>query len=101
MAGLGKDNPWRKLKGQILIGSEDFIEKFRELLTEKESIKEIPRRQRYVNRPELSVIFGEKERRYRKKLMREAHVNYGYTLKAIARLSRDSLYYSILQSVKR
>ena len=84
MAGLGKDNPWRNLKGQILIGREDFVERFRELLTEKESIKEIPRQQRYVNRPELSVIFGEKDGRHRKKLMCEAHVNYGYTLKAIA-----------------
>jgi len=56
--GIGCDeSPWDKLTGQIILGSEAFLKKFKDILTMKEDIAEIPRRQRYVNRPPLAEIF--------------------------------------------
>ena len=83
--GIQQGTPWNELQGQILLGEEGFIDKFKDHLTDKEKIKEIPRAQRYVNRPSLSKHFskGEKlERRH--KHIYNAYVKYGYTLKEIA-----------------
>jgi putative transposase len=84
MAGLKEDSPWKNLKGQILLGEEGFVDKFKELLLDKELIIEIPRRQRYLGRPELQAIFEGKDQRKKKKLMHRAHVRFGYTLKEVA-----------------
>ncbi len=83
--GIQQGSPWNELQGQILLGEEGFIDKFKDHLTDKEKIKEIPRAQRYVNRPALSKYFsaGEKIDR-RNKHIHTAHVKYGYTLKEIA-----------------
>lgn len=84
MAGLKEDSPWKNLKGQILLGEEGFVDKFKELLLDKELIREIPRRQRYLGRPELKAIFEGKDQRKKKELMHRAHVRFGYTLKEVA-----------------
>ncbi len=42
-AGVVEESPWKNIKGQILLGGEGFIEKLRNLLSEKEEIKEIPK----------------------------------------------------------
>jgi len=83
--GLRTESPWRELKGQVLLGKENFTEKFKALLSAKEHIKEIPRHQRYVSRPELEKLFkatGKKDRR--NKTVYAAHVNHGYKLSEIA-----------------
>jgi len=82
--GLREESPWKNLRGQILLGDDGFVGKFKELLSDKELIREIPRRQRYVGRPELRTIFGENDLQKRKETMHRAHVKYGYTLKEIA-----------------
>jgi len=87
MAGIKERAPWKNLKGQILLGGEGFIKKFRELLSGSEEIKEIPRHQRYLGRPELVEIFREVNKRNRKIINKEiyrAHMKFGYTLKEIA-----------------
>ncbi|RJP60524.1 MAG: hypothetical protein C4549_00515 [Deltaproteobacteria bacterium] len=83
--GIQKGSPWEDLQGQILLGEEGFIDKFKEHLFDKEKIKEIPRAQRYVSRPGLSRLFpkGEKATE-RNRHVYAAHVKYGYTLKEIA-----------------
>lgn len=51
----------------------------------KDQIKEIPRNQRYVDRPSLEKIFEiSKDKSERNSKIRKAHINYGYTLKEIA-----------------
>ena len=78
-------SPWDDLQGQILLGEEGFIDKFKDHLTDKEKIKEIPRAQRYVSRPPLSKLFSEGESvTKRNKHISTAHVKHGYTLKEIA-----------------
>ena len=59
-SGIKEEAPWKNLKGQILLGREGFIEKFKDLLIQKEEIKEIPKIQRYANRPTLADVFKEK-----------------------------------------
>ena len=83
-AGMKGDAPWKNLKGQILLGKEGFIEQFKGLLADKESIREIPRAQRYLGRPALSAIFAGKDKRKLKMMMYQANVKHGYTLKEIA-----------------
>ena len=87
MEGIQKESPWREVHGQILLGEEGFIEKFRELLVGKEKIKEIPRQQRYLGRRSLSEVFKEaagRDKGTRNTNIRIAHLKFGYTLKEIA-----------------
>ncbi len=83
--GIHQGSPWEELQGQVLLGEEGFIDKFKDLLSAKEQVKEIPRPQRYVSRPRLSKIFSEDETKSRRnKHIHAANVKYGYTLKEIA-----------------
>ncbi|MGQ9571301.1 MAG: REP-associated tyrosine transposase, partial [Thermodesulfovibrionales bacterium] len=61
LQGMQKESPWTELQGQILLGEEGFVEKFKDLLTDKEQIKEIPRHQRYISRPSLPEIFKQEK----------------------------------------
>ena len=69
-----------------MLGREGFIEKFKDLLTQKEEIKEIPKMQRFANRPTIADVFKEKiqNRQSSNKQMYKAHIKHGYTLKEIA-----------------
>jgi putative transposase len=86
--GMGeREAPWQKLKGQVILGSEMFIERVRELLGSKEKIREIPRLQRFAGRPALEALFPTGEhhaKNARNPAIFKAHVSYGYTLKEIA-----------------
>lgn len=83
--GIHQGSPWEELQAQVLLGKEGFIDKFKDLLSDKEQVKEIPRPQRYVSRPGLSKIFQEGETKSRRnRHIHTAHVKYGYTLKDIA-----------------
>lgn len=99
-AGIIENSPWDELQGQILLGGEGFIEEFKHLLTTKEDIKEIPREQRYANRPELSEIFKygqRKDKDRRNKEIYKAHIRFGYTLKEIA--DHLSIHYTTVSKV--
>jgi len=83
--GIHTGSPWDDLQGQILLGEEGFIEKYKDLLSDKEQIKEIPRPQRYVSRPRLSKLLSKEDKTTRRnRQVYAAHVKYGYTLKEIA-----------------
>jgi REP-associated tyrosine transposase len=83
--GIQQGSPWNDLQGQILLGEEGFIDRFKDHLTDKEKIREIPRAQRYVNRPPLAKHFSQGEKLGRRnKHIYNAHIKYGYTLKEIA-----------------
>lgn len=83
--GIQAGSPWDDLQGQILLGEEGFIDKFKDHLTDKDKIKEFPRAQRYVSRPPLSKLFSANDKiSTRNKHISTALVKYGYTLKEIA-----------------
>lgn len=82
-----KETPWEKLKGQIILGSDVFIERSREFIMGKEHFTEIPRFQRMAGRPQLDVLFPAGEqvtKKERNTRIVEAHVKHGYTLREIA-----------------
>ena len=84
-AGIGLKSPWDALRGQILLGEEDFVDAHRDLLRDKQPVKEIARAQRYLNRPKLSTLFLKgRSRSERNTLIHRAHIQHGYTMKAIA-----------------
>ncbi|MEE8607320.1 MAG: transposase [Nitrospiraceae bacterium] len=71
-----EDRPWQRLKGQIYLGSEKFIERH----TKGEEIKEVPRVQWQAVRPKLEKLFS----RQGDKAIEMAYKEYGYTLGEIA-----------------
>jgi len=80
-------SPWQKLTGQVFLGSENFVARMRELLGDKQEIKEIPRVQRYPGRPPLDRLLAniiKRDRQQRNDQIVQAHITYGYTLKEIA-----------------
>jgi REP element-mobilizing transposase RayT len=83
-AGIKAETPWKEIKGQLYLGDEKFIDRIKKMIRGKETLKEIPRKQRYITRPSLESIFKHKDRKQRDKAVHEAHVRYGYTLKDIA-----------------
>jgi putative transposase len=101
--GINRKSPLGELQGQILLGEDSFVEKFKDLLGNKEAIKEIPRQQRYAGRPSLKKIFASSSsgrKKGRDEGIYNAHINYGYTLKEIA----DYLgihYTTISKSIKK
>ena len=83
--GIRQGSPWGKVQGQVLLGEEGFVEKFKDLLEDKREVKEIPCSQRYVSRPSLDKIFsGQEPKGQRNAGINTAHMRYGYTLKEIA-----------------
>jgi hypothetical protein len=103
MEGIGKESPWETLKGQIFLGTEEFIGQLRELLNEKKDMKELPKLQRHVARPSLSDLIKTKKGKERKtegKAIYAAYVRYGYSMKEIAEYL--GLHYAtISRAIKR
>jgi len=79
---IGAESPLKQVKGQILLGSEDFISKMDQRIKQKEKLSEIPRSQLYASRPTLDKIFQGKDKKELK--IYRASLAYGYTLKKIA-----------------
>ena len=83
-AGLKAETPLKEVKGQIYLGDENFMNRTKELIQDKETVKEIPRMQRYITKPSLEAILRHGDKSRKDKAVYEAHVRYGYTLKDIA-----------------
>jgi putative transposase len=81
-AGIGRESPWDALKGQIYLGSEDFVEAMQRCIRPDQSLREIPRRQRQgVARPleHYAARFTDRDR-----AMAEAYRTGAYSMQAIA-----------------
>ena len=71
-------------KGPIL-GSDRFIEEFRDELKKVANEHQIPRAQRFLARPTLEQMFeGCGDRAARNARIRKAHIDHGYTMTSIA-----------------
>ena len=85
--GIDKETIWNEVKGQSILGEDDFVDSLSDYLKRKKDIPEISKSQRYANRPTLNQIFVEcliKENIKRNKKIVEAIEKYGYTQRAIA-----------------
>jgi hypothetical protein len=97
--GMKEDTPWKEVKGQIFLGTDDFTSKFRGLLKVKEKIREIPRVQRYAARPSLEKLLHKRNQRISDEAIYKAHIRYGYTLKDIA--EHVGVHYTTISRIVR
>ena len=100
--GVGKDTIWQEVKGQSILGEDDFVESLRPHIKKGHDIPDIPKSHRYVNRPELKKIFKEsvlRDRLKRNKMIIEAVEKYGYTQRQIA--GHLLMHYSTISNLVR
>lgn len=85
-AGVDQESPWSKLQSPLFLGKEAFAERLKEVIPEKAAVQEIPKLQRFANRPSLKEIFGDwKTRRRRNEAIVASYATYGYEQREIAR----------------
>ncbi|MBS4097912.1 MAG: transposase [Sulfuricella sp.] len=98
--GMGNQPPWGELKGQILLGSEQFVNDLQPLIADKTGHREFSRGQRLVNRPSLISLFPDQVRMdkpLRDEAIRRAFMECGYSMADIARAS--GMHYSTVSRV--
>jgi|RhiMetdeSRZDD1v2_1073273.scaffolds.fasta_scaffold143747_1 REP element-mobilizing transposase RayT len=98
--GRTSPSPWAHLQGQILLGPRAFVEGLRPQLTATRRLHEVPRVQRYADRPALATLFHDSQglsKAARDRLIYTAHVDYGYSLSAIGRVL--GLHYTTISKV--
>ena len=85
--GMGEGSIWKSVKGQTLLGGDEFVDGLIDYLSPHRKVPEIPKSQRYANRPALEKLFPErvrKDKKVRDRKIAEAVEQYGYTQRAIA-----------------
>ena len=85
--GIGKETIWNEVKGQTLLGDDDFVDSLADHLRRHKDIPEISKSQRFANRPTLEKLFNKSilnDKRKRDRKIAEAVEKYGYTQRAIA-----------------
>lgn len=87
-AGLDRASPWHNLRGQVLLGTEPFVQALTPRLAAVQDMKETPRSQRLAHRPALASLLpgaAGHSRAQRDAAIRDAHIRHAYTLAEIAR----------------
>ena len=85
--GIGGKSLWPEVKGQSILGEDDFVDSIIPHLKKHKDVPEIPRSQRYANRPSLDKVFTAEIRRNkvkRNKKIAEAVENHAYSQRQIA-----------------
>lgn len=86
--GINKETIWSDVKGQILLGDDEFIVSHADHLHKRHHIPEIPKSQRFADRPMLDSIFPQRilnDIRKRDKKIVEAVNLHGYRQSEVAR----------------
>jgi hypothetical protein len=98
--GIGEKTIWTEVRGQALLGEEDFVDKLLDHLKKRKDILEIPRSQRYAHRPSLDKLFSKEvqlNRRKRRGAITKAVEQYGYGQREIA--DHLGLHYSSVSRI--
>lgn len=86
--GIGEKTIWNEVRGQALLGEDDFVDALTGHLKKHKDIPDIPRNQRYSTRPALTMLLPDSiinnKQKLKKKLM-EAVEKYGYHQSQLAR----------------
>jgi REP element-mobilizing transposase RayT/DNA-binding CsgD family transcriptional regulator len=99
-AGVGLPGPWSALRGQVLLGSDSFAERFASLLEQRPVSREVPRADRLAARPALEALLPAAESTdltRRNAAILRAYLTHGYTLAEIAR--HLGLHYSTVSRI--
>ena len=100
--GIGKGPIWTDVKGQVILGEDEFVCGFVDYLRKYKDISEIPKGQRYVSRPGLDKLFTEHIRQNRKdrdRKIAEAVEEHGYTQGEVA--DHLGLHFSSISRIMR
>ena len=79
--GVGGASPWRELKGQIYLGSEQFVERMQALIDAKQPLQEIPKHQRRA--PEKPLAYYASRYADRDRALAEAYRSGAYSMQII------------------
>lgn len=85
--GVGDKSIWVDVKGQSILGDDEFVDGLKDHLKKYKDIPDIPKSQRYLNRPSLEEIFKEgvlQDKRNRNEKILEAVEKYGYRQREVA-----------------
>lgn len=85
--GIGGKSIWAAVKGQALLGENEFVDGLIDHLRKHKDIPDIPKSQRYLNRPPLEKIFPEsilQDKNARDKKIVEAVEKHGYKQREVA-----------------
>ena len=83
--GLAKPSIWEGVQAQVLLGTDDFVQKLKGHVRGYEKIAEIPRNQRHLGRPKLKILFeGRLTKTKRDARIVEAVHRYGYSQREVA-----------------
>ncbi|MGH8606172.1 MAG: transposase [Gammaproteobacteria bacterium] len=99
-AGIGQASPWERLKAQILLGSDAYVQRLKPKLQGKQTYKGIPKPQRFAARPSLARLFTAKvlaDLGRRNAVIRQAHLAHAYSQSQISRVL--NLHYSTISRV--
>ncbi len=95
--GIGEQSIWDQVKGQSLLGQEDFVDRILGHLEKPEKARKIPKEQRYLGRPNLKDLFSREilaEKKRRDDQTRKAVEKYGYSQREVA--DHLGLHYSTI-----
>jgi REP element-mobilizing transposase RayT len=98
--GVAHPSPWQELRGQILLGPSPFLDAMRPRLQAARTLSDVPRVQRYADRPALATLFRDPQAMptpERNRRIAQAHTDYGYTLAAIGHAL--GLHYTTISKV--
>lgn len=101
-AKISNEKAWEDLKGGLVLGSYEFLDSIKRFLKEKSEVIEIPKRERFANRPGLRELFDEDKltKKQRNEVVYLAYIEYGYTLTEIGR-HLDMHYTSVSKIVRK
>ncbi len=86
--GIGQKTIWTAVRGQALLGEDEFVDTLEDHLRKHKDVPEIPRSQRFSTRPALSILLPDAiitDQRKLKKKLSEAVEKYGYHQSQLAR----------------
>jgi len=97
---IKEETSWEKLGNRAVIGSDEFMNKIKQFLNQTRNVKEISKKERFINRPILDKIFNKEKliiKIQRDKLVYQAYLDYGYSLSEIGRYL--NLHYSTISKI--
>jgi len=86
-AGIKQESIWKAVRGQSILGEEEFTTTLMDYLRGKRDIAELPKTQRFADRPSLENIFSGnilKDIGKRNEKIQEAVQRYGYRQREVA-----------------
>ncbi len=82
--GRNQPKPWEQLRNQVLLGSDEFVEKSCEQISEKLKDAEIPKAHYKRRGRSKTIRYYEREAGNRNEAIATAYASGGYTMKEIA-----------------